>query len=535
MGYRRKRISQSAKGAAKRRVPEQAWAALDRAARWRFTGLVAAGVYMIVAGAIIFTYHRILDYGMESDFLFEYVPVAREMANLKLPIPAFRGPFYPALLAGVAGIVRDYFRAGLLIGLGSAGAAIVLSFYLIRRVFGGRIALGATLLLIANPYFFLYTYQVGTDLPFVALATASIYLLLGRDDLSWKRVAGSAALGALAYLTRYNGLFLLAAPLLVAVFNLWKVDWRPRVMAGALFVAVFFACIAPWGFYCLREKGSFFYSENYQNIAFDVYAKGQMTREDFFWKGNPFEGMSIKALVMHDPRTFFGSLARNFVSHGARILGDLLGWPLAALSVAGLVLLVIQRPSPGQCVYLLLNLAFYLVLLPIHLEIRYALFMLGALVSLSSCAFFLLNTRVRAPALQIASVLAFTGLVIWSIASSYKLNQQAIDAGPPEVVQIADRFRSSVPPERRGNIVAARKPHIAYYTGLGYFPLPVVDSPDELIRRLKAQNVDYLYFGRAEYALRPGLRALMDPNRTWPGLTRVVRSDDPPSFLYRVE
>lgn len=100
---------------------------------------------------------------------------------------------------------------------------------------------------------------------------------------------------------------------------------------------------------------------------------------------------------------------------------------------------------------------------------------------------------------------------------------------------IADWFKANVPPEKRGVSVAARKPHIAYYMGIEYVPLPFVHSPDELIRKLKEQNVNYLYFGPMEFFMRPELKVLIDTRRSWPGLKKIATSNDPSSVLYEIE
>src|SRR2546425_7520990 len=185
---------------------------------------------------------------------------------------------------------------------------------------------------------------------FIALVTSSFYFLLDGDEMNWKRLSASAVLGALAFLTRYNGVAILAVPVLILLTNPWKLDWKRRSLAAALFALVFFASIAPWGFYSLKEKGTFFYSENQRNIAFEIYAKDQVSREDFFSKGNPFEGMSIPALIKYNPPVFFGALARNLWQHGVYTFEYLLGLLASVLALAGLVLLLIRKMTARQAI-----------------------------------------------------------------------------------------------------------------------------------------------------------------------------------------
>ena len=517
----------------RRRISAQIGRALQATAAWNYTGVILGSFYFIVAGVISFRYHKILDFGMESDFLFEYVPVARKIAEGALPVSGYRGPVYPILLAAANAVIGDYFKSGLLIGLIAAAVTLAISYALIRRLFKAEIALAVVLLMMASPYFFMYTYQLGTDILFGALVTASLYFLLAGAEMNWKRLSASAVLGALAYLTRYNGVFILAAPILILISNPWKLDWRRRFAAASLFAAIFFACITPWGLHCLKQKGSFFYSENHQNIAYEIYGQSRMSREEFFWKGNPFESMSMAALVTYDPPVFLSALARNLFNHTLETVQNLLGWPLGILALAGLVMLL-RRRDPSRTAYLLLHVAFFLVLLPVHFEIRYPLFMLAGLLTLSVCGLFLWDLNVAKRFVH-ASVAVLAGLAIYAGWNSYEINSRQISSGPREVVAIADWFKANVPAEKRGVTVAARKPHVAYYMGIEYVPLPFVNSPDELIRKLKEQNVDYLYFGPMEFFMRPELKVLIDARRTWPGLKKIATSNDPSSVLYEIE
>jgi 4-amino-4-deoxy-L-arabinose transferase-like glycosyltransferase len=508
---------------------------LHATAHWRYFPAVAGMFYLLVAGAVTVRYHRLLDYGMESDFLFEYVPAAREIASGTLPIPLYRGPVYPLLLAGLGAVTRDYFRAGLLISIVAAAVTVALSCTLIRKLFNAEIALAVAPLMIANPAFFLYTYQVGTDMLFAALVSGCMYLLLTSETLPCTRLALSAMLAALAYLTRYNGIFILAVPFILVLPGFLSRDWPRRAMAGALFAGVFFACITPWGLYCFKQKGRFFYSENQMNIAFEVYGRKESTREEFFWREeNPFRRMSLPRLLLHDPPVFLRALARNFWSHGLNILKYVVGWPMALLAGVGLLLILRGGPTFAQSAYLLLNFAFFLVLLPIHFEIRYPLFLLAALLALAMCGLFLWN-RPAAKRWRPVSSVVLAGLVAYAGVSSYRFNRWQIDAGPKEVLDIAAWLKAHAASEKSGMTIAARKPHIAYYSGLEYAILPLAGSPEELIRILKRQKVRYLYFGPIEDAFRPELGALRDPNSSWPGLKRLVATNDPASVLYEVE
>ena len=64
--------------------------------------------------------------------------------------------------------------------------------------------------------------------------------------------------------------------------------------------------------------------------------------------------------------------------------------------------------------------------------------------------------------------------------------------------------------------------------------LPMADSYDELIEKLRQKNVDYLYFSSIEAAMRREFQSLLNPKSSHPGLKVVVYLNNPPAVLYRV-
>src|SRR2546422_862734 len=178
-----------AKAPVEKPILPEAGRLLQQAASWRYTGIVLVAFYLIIASLIAFRYHRILDFGMESDFLFEFVPLAKRLGEGPLEVGAYRGPVYPILLQAGKTLTGDYFTAGLMIGLLAATVTLIVTFSLIRKLFTPEIALAVALLMMANPYFFMYSYQLGTDMLFIALVTSSFYFLLDGDEMNWKRLS----------------------------------------------------------------------------------------------------------------------------------------------------------------------------------------------------------------------------------------------------------------------------------------------------------------------------------------------------------
>ena len=136
----------------------------------KHTGLIIAGLYLVVLGLIGFTFHTVGDYGIETDFFWGYVPNAKGFLEGNIPMDAFRGPLYPMVLGIVGFVLGDFFRTGILIGVISAAVVIYVAFEILKRVFSPNTAFFVTILLAVNPVFVQYSYSAGTDMFFNALA-----------------------------------------------------------------------------------------------------------------------------------------------------------------------------------------------------------------------------------------------------------------------------------------------------------------------------------------------------------------------------
>jgi len=124
---------------------------------------------------------------------------------------------------------------------------------------------------------------------------------------------------------------------------------------------------------------------------------------------------------------------------------------------------------------------------------------------------------------------------LFTFFKAYSFNSENINSGPVELLTLRDWYQEHVPDSQKGKIVAARKAHVAYYLGMQFKLMPMANSYDEFLKKLREENVDYLYFGIAEAGLRRELQFLIDPKSKHPGLEVVVYFTNPPSVLYRLE
>jgi Dolichyl-phosphate-mannose-protein mannosyltransferase len=503
----------------------------------KYTGVVIAAIYFVVVGLVSFIFHTVGDYGIETDFFWGYVPSAKKVLSGEIPMDAFRGPLYPIVLAVFGYILSDFFHAGILIAVLSASIVIYVSFDMLRKIFSPVISFFVTSLLAVNTVFIQYSYSAGTDMFFNALAALTLFFFFKNKELNYKNLILAAFFGGLSYLTRYNGIFLASFIFIILFVNYWKISWTSRVKSSLLFGVVFLLTFSPWGFYCLSEKGSFFYNENYKNIAFEVYGKGKISWDDFWFNGRN-DITSLAQVVTKDVGLFFSTVTGNISDHFLKDMDILVGWHLGAIVILGFFLLIISKPHKNwiemEKGYYLVNLFFFILLLLIFYSERFSLFLIPFYLSIAVQPFFVEKMKISKLIPNTLKYVLLSALIVITFLNSYSFNSENINSGPTELLTLGEWYEENVSPEMKGKTVAARKAHVAYYLNMDFKLLPMADSYDELLSKLKESKVDYLYFGVAEASLRNEFRFLLDRKGIHPGLEVVVYFNNPPSVLYRV-
>ncbi len=494
-------------------------------------GLATFVVFVIIA----FRYHVVGDYGVETDFFWAYVPAAEEFYGGRIGIEEFRGPLYPIALALVNLLAGDFFDAGRFLSALSGSVAVVCSFLLLRTYVRRDAALLGALLIASGPFFVQYSYTAGTDMFFTALTLGGAVLLFKPEGRSSRHIVGASFLFALAYLTRYNGIFVLVAmPLVLAVVNPHRLGGREALQAAGVAVGGFLLFIAPWGVYNLIEKGSFFYNRNYLNIAYEMFAKGTVGW-DQYWATAAEKYGSLTAVILHDPSTFIGTVMTNSVEHAASDLGSLLGWHLGVPAVIGFALMLRDKAGRAVAAFSLFFVVHFGVLLLVFYGERFSLtllplYMLGVVWTLTRPAVLKLRLWNRVP----MGGLVLLILLGWTIRSSYGHNAPMIASGPVELLEIARWTEANLPDATADAVVVSRKPHAGYYLGMRWVYFPTVETYEQLMAELRRTQASYLYFGLMEAGMRPQFRYLLDPSGAPPGLTPVIYTSAPPAVLYRV-
>jgi hypothetical protein len=304
-----------------------------------------------------------------------------------------------------------------------------------------------------------------------------------------------------------------------------------------VFAAVFVITFSPWGFYCLSEKGSFFYNENYKNIAFEVYGKGKISWDDF-WFNESSKINSLTEVVFKDTGLFFSTIVANIADHFVNDMEKLVGWQLGVFVILGLFLLILSNPLKSwkeQSIgYYIVYLSFFVLLLVVFYSERFSLFLIPFYAVVAVQPFLIEKFKLKKFIPVKFSYLLMVGIIAFTFAKSYSFNSRNINSGPTELLVLRDWYEENVPLEKRGKTLAARKAHVAYYLDMDFKLMPMTDSYEEFINKLRESNVDYLYIGTVEAGLRREFQFLIDPKNSHPGLEVVVYFNNPPSVLYRV-
>lgn len=489
--------------------PGDAWA--GRAAA------VVIGVAVLAMAGLTLLWHPVGDYFTESDF-YEYARGGSRIGRGLVEPGRYGiiGPLYEFVLALVGRLTAHVFRAATLLSVASA-ATVMACWYLIaaRRV-RPLAGLCVVVFLGTNPVFFRYGYSANTDLLALALQSLSLQLLLAprrRHDT----LAGAFA--GLAVLTRYVGLYLLPA---AAVFLLArrKPQLR-RLLAWALGLAL---SLAPWTAYSLAHG--------------HVPAEGLV--HNFVFYSNETAARNVQDLTPEAARAAATTgeslpalLARRVGEHAARDARELLGLPLALLTLLGLALAFRPASAPGSLPVALHAGAAFALLLASFYSDRYSLTMLPAylvLAALPLVALYRSSDRWRAGA---TASLALTLLLAGSaVRASWALQSHVHEQLPVETLDAAAYLRGT---HRSDLVIIARKAAVPHFAHAEHVPFPKVRSLAELAELARRTHATHLFYSWYEGELRPEFWHLLDSTTVVPGLRQVFKTDRNAAILYAIE
>jgi 4-amino-4-deoxy-L-arabinose transferase-like glycosyltransferase len=496
--------------------------------------LTFTAIYFAVLLFFGLTFHKVGNFEVESDFYWEYAVQARDFLLGKVIIDPYHGPLYPWILGLFSKIFGDLFKTGIVISALSASLSLFLIFGILKSVFSSDVAFVSTILVAVNKSFVQYSYTAGTDMFFVAVSLAGLFMLFRKPVITVLELCLSAACMSLAYLVRYNGfVFLLIIPLVILLRSI-QVKGLTKYSAVVIWVMVFIAFAAPWSIYLKLNCGSFFYNKNYQNIAYEVFAKGGISWERFwFLFANKFT--SYSDVILKAPLLFLVTVSTNAITHLVSDAVLLNNTSIGVLSILGGLLFSISHPDRRKTGLILTYLSFFLVLLPVFYWERFSLFLVPMYAVFFTILFKTLLSKSggrRGATILLDSI--FIIVLVISYADSYSFNSKNISSGPNEVLAIRDWFQKQYGHEYDNARILTRTSQIAYYLDMQCYPFPMIDDYGSLLTLMKRDSVKFLYYGIFEATTRPKFLGLFRLDTIHAGLKPLCYSRTPAAVLYEV-
>jgi hypothetical protein len=499
------------------------------AADWLALGVAAVTVIFL---AVLAGGRTLAGYGTENDFIGSMVPEAARLLAGEPLLSSFHPPFYPVVLSGAYRLTGEWLAAGKAVTLASSAVTLVCSHLLFRLLAGPWAGFGAVLGLISAPVFLTYSLQATSDV--FALALYSATFLAAAVAATRRSVATWALVGALALLTlmaRTNGLTLVA--LLAIPLIQPGLGYRlGAVLAG---IAGYAAAIVPFAAFAALTGSNLMPEGTYHNLALTYFTEERVSWEGMVEARARFD--SLGDVLLHDPAAIARGYVRDLIDVALARAPQLAGPVLALLFLPGLILAL----APGRRRALLLA-AFLLATLGQLLlvnfkayEPRYHMYLApwigaGAAILIASMA----GHRdwplaFRRAVLGVLAPLAAYG----PLSATQAARAFAAPGGNPELAVVLPEVRGILGP---GDLVFARKSHIAFYTGAQRLWMDEVDTGEELEALLAGASepgVDvHVFVGEVERRVRPGVVAAARSGQPW--LVPVAEGTGPREWtLYR--
>ncbi len=453
-----------------------------------------------------------------------YVAQAEQILAGELPHDPFRPLLYPTLTAALSVFWGSPFAAARLISNASAALLAWLAWRTGRELGGTRVGAWAFALVAVNPNVWIVGQHVSTDLTFAALAAgvlSALATLFKRPTAAAAITAG--ALFGLAAFTRGNALFLLPGVALTFVFA--PAPWRTRTRGLALFaIAALPGFIAHWTTRALAF-GSPWYDENWKNLAWKLYARGDWSYLDHV----PFR--SAREIVRADPgRVLLGmgdELSRFAKSGLAQLAGT---WAHAFAFGLGAVVAAF-RPKRRNWAALGLLASFAAFLLALAFAFfTWGRLLLGFLPTIAAISCLPLAETPRAEKPRLGRLAALTPVVFALLvallvatlaAKTFLFRLPAFGARHPygEIAALRE-VQTTIQPERS---LAGTSPFLGRYLDRRYVALPDAFGPEvtnptlwfaRVEPLLRAERVEFLAVSEIDLRDRPS--SLLEGTSTEP-------------------
>ena len=465
------------------------------------------------------------NYATETDLLNTYAPEARRILAGEALTIAFHPPGYSLVLAGVLGVVRDLFSAGLVVSVLSSTLALVVNFKAYQMLLGRWSGWASVTALWASTPLLILSVSATSDAFFFLLFSLVLWLTVAVIQKP-HNLRLSLALGlcvGIAFLTRSNGitLFAAAAAPFVSVANLRAGSLGPRVKS---FAAVLIGALVPIVMWFLVSKAygmPFSPGGTIDNLAMTYFSSGD---------GIGFESMrdvkgrfdSLSDVLLHDPAAMASQYVRDLILIPDKVSKSI-AYPVSLLAIVGIYALCKRGRRAFLAVMILIFLPQILLVNLKTFEHRFYVF-LAPLIAVSIWEAIIWGYRLveQASLKKVCTVFVlaaslFVGLTTLSNAHNY------IHAQDEEIGSLIAKTGAM---DVSSSIVVSRKPQTAYYLGAQHHLL--IGGHDmralkEMLQTLHTESGHdvFVYYGSME-------------RWKWDALDALAADGDPPDWLTRV-
>ena len=480
---------------------------------------ILGGFYSIVMTYLTFRYHSVGGLDVETEFYAELYPQARKLVEGQFSPLNYgaKGPVYSILLAASYGVVRDYFTAAQVLNLFSSCVFLAVLYYLIKNVFNSITAVLTVFIIISNYMFQNFTYQVSSDMPFMVLCVLSMLFLFRNGGT--RDIILSSLFGILAFLTRYNGVFIALGSVLYLSFE--QVVLRERLKKIGLWIGIFVIAGLPWFIPNTIATGNPVHNDNYINVMLEFYGREQDGHRYENWTEElPKQFTGMGDIFFYDPVHFLKKMAVNVKGHFIWDMRALVQWRLTFFIIAGLITSLFLKPSRRMLLYFSFGIIYFLILTLVFYNARFSLYLLAFYAPLAVWPF--TNDKICARVGRFSWVpAAVIALIILSYTyTSTRVMLDDIKYTPfffKEMGQMLDEYE----PDKTRKLLA-RKPHTAYYADLvpSMFP-DDVRNVEDLVDYCRKNDIDYILYSLVEAKYRPQLQDLLNINKEYTGLERI--------------
>ncbi|MEZ5965058.1 MAG: glycosyltransferase family 39 protein [Planctomycetota bacterium] len=487
-------------------------------------------------GLLLGRWHELGGYMVENDYYGQYLPAAHAILDGEPMANPRSGPGFPLLLAAGSLLTDDLFAFGKVVASLSLALAGWFTFLTVRAFTSAGAALIAQLFVYA--ILGRFGIVVGNDLPFVAVATASLYFLLRRQDPGALGLILAGAFAGLAMSLRYPGVALV--PVAILALWLWPIpatSWRHRFGASLLYALPAVLASAPSWAASSLGLSSGKESKAYAFVALDVYAAPQDRLSQTHLDDMEVRFHSMWDVLTRDPKRVVSHYALDVFDDAFHIAQDSVTLPAVLFVGAGFLLWFVTGGADRRraAAFLAFALVTFGIVALVPYQARYGFALVPAAAALVGATFAhpwagggTTGQPARVSGLQ-RFVLALCFLPPLAM-TAVKLREY-LTTEPVELLAGAEVLRPLV---HHGDRVIARKAHLPVLAGATpIFPKQNLELDEFLHWARHDAHARFLLVGEWEGRTNGALRPLIDGEPP-AGLVLRWRHAAPAHSLYEI-